>query len=227
MASHDAPEPEPTEGSSPWAAAAQRLRQTHTTDAGTTVVSPSVAAQTGIQTPQIGVPAVLDQDAGLAVEHVDLTPSLWLVGAHGGAGESTLALLDDGWAASGHTWPVPAREDEHSVCVLLARTHAAGLAAAQQALTQWGAGDVDPRVELLGLILVADAPGRLPRPLRDLATHVAGGAPRTWRLGWIEDWRQGEPIDPSTLSKHDQALVEELLALSEPRRTSDTEMEED
>jgi len=115
----------------------------------------------------------------------------WWVSAHGGAGETTLATATPGTAASEHAWPQPCPDigGAHPV-VLVARTHAAGLLAAQRALTEWAAGSAGA-VQLLGLVLQADAPGRLPAPLRDLSRHVAGGAPRTWSLPWVEAWRLG------------------------------------
>jgi len=120
------------------------------------------------------------------------TPATWWwVGAHGGAGETTLAAGAPGTAASEHAWPQPCPDigGTHPV-VLVARTHTAGLLAAQRALTEWAAGSAGA-VQLLGLVLLADAPGRLPAPLRDLSRHVAGGAPRTWSLPWVEAWRLG------------------------------------
>jgi hypothetical protein len=54
-------------------------------------------------------------------------------------------------------------------------------------------------VQLLGLVAVADAPGRLPRPLRDLLRLVSGGVPRMWEMPWVESWRLGDPPTPSTL----------------------------
>nr|WP_245702893.1 hypothetical protein [Arthrobacter subterraneus] len=47
-------------------------------------------------------------------------------------------------------------------------------------------------MELMGLAVLADAPGKLPKPLRDLATIVGGGAPRLWHLPWVEAWRTGD-----------------------------------
>ncbi|MFW1494664.1 DUF6668 family protein, partial [Vibrio parahaemolyticus] len=76
---------------------------------------------------------------------------MWWVGAHGGAGESTLAALMPGSQAAGHSWPrtasaTPART------VLVARSDAHGLRAAQAAMRQWAAGLV-PSVEVLGLVV--------------------------------------------------------------------------
>jgi hypothetical protein len=73
----------------------------------------------------------------------------------------------------------------------VARTTAAGLHAAQQLTRQWATGSLD--VELVGLVLIADARGRLPRALRELAALVAGGAPELWELPWVEAWRTEQP----------------------------------
>jgi len=118
---------------------------------------------------------------------------LWWVGAHGGAGESTLEQLLERSGAAGHAWPIMADQQAPPArVVLVARTHATGLRAAQQAATEWAAGLV--AVKLVGLVLIADAPGRLPRVLRDYAQLVCGAVPRAWRLPWIEAWRSGEPV---------------------------------
>ncbi|GAA3612891.1 hypothetical protein GCM10022266_27170 [Agrococcus terreus] len=39
-------------------------------------------------------------------------------------------------------------------------------------------------MDVLGLVLIADAPGKLPKPLKELVHVVSGGAPRTWHLPW-------------------------------------------
>ncbi|MCY1237464.1 hypothetical protein D9M72_501620 [compost metagenome] len=70
-----------------------------------------------------------------------------------------------------------------------------GLKAAQGALIQWASGAA-PIADLLGLAVLADAPGKLPKPLRDFAALIGGGAPRLWMLPWVESWRQGETADP-------------------------------
>lgn len=122
------------------------------------------------------------------------TATVWVVGAHGGAGETTVASLAPGWAGTGGSWPVLAPEVAAPACLLCARTSAAGLLAAQAALRQWAADGTG--VDLLGLVLLADAPGRLPAPLRDLSRLVAGGAPRVWSIPWVDPWRLGEPTVP-------------------------------
>jgi hypothetical protein len=87
---------------------------------------------------------------------------------------------------------VPVPPSPAAPVVLVARTSFAGLSAAQRAATEWAAGQLGRSVELLGLVLIADAPGRAPRQLRHLEEVVVGGVPRTWRIAWHEPWRLGE-----------------------------------
>lgn len=146
------------------------------------------ASVTGPTHPQAGI--VVPED-GLPVRPTTGSASLFIVGAHGGAGESTVAGLDPRWLATDHTWPeVPDGSTAH--CVVVARTHVPGLLAAQRALTQWAASGAGPSARCAGLLLIADAPGRLPSPILDMVKHVSGGAPRLWRLDWIEQWRLGD-----------------------------------
>ncbi len=159
-----------------------------------TPVLPVLAPQaSSVQSPRSALPR-------RSVELNGPPVSMWWVGAHGGAGESTLEQLLEGSRANGHAWPhAEERPMTLPPVILVARTHARGLRAAQLAATEWAAGNVP--VQLYGLALVADAPGRLPKPLRDFATVIAGGLPRVWRLPWVEAWRLGEPVSPETTPK--------------------------
>ena len=139
--------------------------------------------------------------------------AVWWLGAHGGAGESTLEELFSGSRAAEHAWPVAALGEPPASVVLLARTHAHGLRAAQHATREWAAGEV--RVRLLGLLLVADAPGRLPHALRQLADLIAGGVPAVWSLPWVEAWRVGDPPGPANAPKVLGRLLEDLRAMTE------------
>lgn len=139
------------------------------------------------------------------------TVALWWVGAHGGAGESTLEQLLEGSRAMGHAWPhAEVGETPLPPVILVARTSAHGLRSAQLAATEWASGDV--AVNLHGLVLIADAPGRLPKPLKDFSQVIAGGVPRVWRLPWVEAWRQGEPVSADTAPKRIVAFLDELRA---------------
>lgn len=167
-------------------------------------VEPLQPSLPGPDLPQRGVPA--PERGGLRVRAVRPGPTLWVVGAHGGSGESSIASLCPQWSGTGRAWPSLAGAS----CVLVARTHYSGLTAAQAALTQWAAWTGPPPM-LEGLILIADAPKKLPRPLRDLAALVAGGSPRTWHLPWIEEWRLGEV---SADSRPVSQLVSTLTSLA-------------
>lgn len=125
---------------------------------------------------------------GLPHRDVSAGASLWIVGAHGGAGESTIAQLVAGWKPAQHAWPTT--QPTPAAVLLVARTSVLGLRAAQHAMIQWASGDT--AVDLLGLAVIADAPGQLPRPLRDYLQLLAGGVSRLWRIGWNEAWRQGQ-----------------------------------
>lgn len=160
----------------------------------------------GPPSPQPGVPAP-DVADRLPRRTTPETAAAWWVGTHGGAGESTLAALIPGTKPSGHTWPIPEHASTANRVVLVARTNYAGLVSAQRAATEWASGSLGDTVTLHGLVLVADAPGRLPKPLRDLAQIIGGGVPRLWRLPFIETWRTG-PINQT------QLLPRELRALS-------------
>lgn len=174
------------------------------------VVGAAVHPVTGPQSPQRGVPAP-DRVDQLPVYTRGQSADLWWLGVHGGAGESSLAALFPGGTAADHGWPRTAGSAPARV-VLVARSNMRGLRAAQAAATQWAAGLV-PNVEVLGLVIVADAPGRLPRPLRDFAHLVGGGVPRTWNVPWIESWRLGEPSALSDAPREVRRLVDELHAL--------------
>lgn len=143
-------------------------------------------------TPQPGI--VAPSEGGLPTRAHVGRAALWVLGVHGGAAESAIAQLDPTWAAAEHAWPSPPPPQPPRV-VLTCRSSAGGLLAAQSAARQWAAS-ATPQLDLLGLVIVADAPGRLPKPLRDLAALVAGGVPRTWTLPWIEAWRLGEQPPP-------------------------------
>jgi hypothetical protein len=142
-------------------------------------------------------------------------PRWWWAGCHGGAGLSTLAAAAPG-TGQVRGWPAPPRPG-FARAVLVARTHAAGLLAAQRAAAQWAAGAVPGNVELLGAVLVADAPGRLPAPLRELAELVRGGMPRSWLVPYLPALRFGP--DPESLAAPPiRALAAELEKLTQGER---------
>ncbi|MEU5959214.1 DUF6668 family protein [Streptomyces sp. NPDC047525] len=153
---------------------------------------------------------------GLPISAVPTPPApgwLWL-GVHGGAGVTTLQSAVPGGRDAGRLWPAPYGAITHPV-VLVCRSSYGGLMAARAAIVQWASGQV-PGIELLGLVVVADAPGKLPRPLRDLMRLVAGGVARTWSVQWMEEWRLGEP-PMNHPTRELTAFGRELARLTEKR----------
>ncbi|MET4926991.1 hypothetical protein P3L51_32340, partial [Streptomyces sp. PSRA5] len=115
------------------------------------------------------------------------------VNAHGGGGASTLAQALGG-ADLGTGWPEPA-EGEPADILLVARTHAGGIRAASQALNALRTGDHPVGVSLVAVVLVADAPGRLPRQL-GRRIRVLRSAADVHRIPWVPGWRLGQEVDP-------------------------------
>jgi hypothetical protein len=139
----------------------------------------------------------------------DDADSLWLVGAHGGAGSSTLGAAY-GLPALTRRWPI-SREGTH--VVLVCRANLSGLETARSAAREWASNDL-PNVQVHGLIIVADAPGRAPKPLQQLATHVAGTVPRVWHVDWIEQLRTS-PATPELATGPLKSLTPQIQLLRE------------
>ncbi|WP_413807657.1 DUF6668 family protein [Streptomyces sp. OE57] len=114
------------------------------------------------------------------------------VSAHGGAGASTLARVLGG-ADVGRRWPDPAQGEPGRI-LLVARTHAAGTRAVSQVLNALRMAEHPAGVRLIAVVLVADAPGRLPRAL-GRRVRVLRSAAKVHRVPWIPAWRAGEDVD--------------------------------
>lgn len=136
--------------------------------------------------------------------------ALWITGAHGGAGESRIAELLHGARITDHCWPILQDGNKPQV-LLVCRSDMRGLTAARSALTQWASGAA-PELDLLGLAVLADAPGKTPKALRDFAAIVGGGAPRLWTLPWVEAWRHGDSTTPPT--REYQRFITDIAALA-------------
>ena len=123
---------------------------------------------------------------------VDGAPRLWIVGAHGGAGTSTWArILNVGDA--GASWPQHVNPSRSLDIVVCCRSTAAGLRAAQDVGIEWASGALPG--QLVGLVVGADAPGRLPRELRDQLQITSGAFPRYAFVPWQAHWRFAKESD--------------------------------
>ena len=166
-----------------------------------------IARPNGPQAPQPFIPP--GPGPALPARHAPGPAQLWWMGVHGGAGETTLAALSPVGRAAEHAWPVT-EFGQHAV-VLVTRTHHYGLMGARQAAIEWARGEIS--VRLIGLTLVADAPGRIPKPLRDLTDLVVGAVPRIWNIPWVEAWRMA-PADIQTAPRAVRRLLAETTALT-------------
>ncbi|MEV7437080.1 hypothetical protein ACIQJX_25530 [Streptomyces griseoviridis] len=109
------------------------------------------------------------------------------VGTHGGAGVSTLATVYGGHDC-GRDWPAP---DAPRSVLLVARTHASGLASLLRTLEMFRRGQVPAGLDLDGVALVADGQGRLPRPLERQARLIEATVD-AYRVPWVTAWRLGD-----------------------------------
>ncbi|MGW1144149.1 DUF6668 family protein [Streptomyces sp. NPDC002454] len=126
------------------------------------------------------------------------------VGAHGGAGVTTLAQVFGGVDA-GRSLPLPAQGGPQTV-VLVARTHASGLRAVSRVLDAFRRGQEPPGTTLAAVVLVADAPGRLPRPLQQ-RIKVIGSVVPVHRVPWVPAWRTGDLTVPPPRQTADLAAL--------------------
>ncbi len=128
-----------------------------------------------------------------------------LLGAHGGAGVSSLlrAGLDAMAVDADRRWP------QAGAVVLVARTSTSGLEWARDLARQHASG-LAGDVELLGLVLVPDAPGRLPARTAGLRDLITGAFARTWYLPWLEEWRVAAATELLPLHPDVQHLAAEL-----------------
>nr|WP_120492068.1 DUF6668 family protein [Corynebacterium lactis] len=111
-------------------------------------------------------------------------PAVWLVGAHGGAGATTLAHVLAPMGDAGCRWPAG---EENPYCAVVCRSTAEGLERAHQAALQARAGKAGDIV-LLGIIIVDDAPGRTPKALERKISVISEHF-RIWRIPYLEGIR--------------------------------------
>lgn len=161
---------------------------------------------TGATRPQLSVPQPDQADRLPRRNTTGREPRFWWLGVHGGAGETSLARLDKNTRAAEHNWPLTA---VGSVIALVARSNIPGLRAARLAATEWASGSL-PGIHVAGLVVMADAPGRLPKEIRDFARVVGGGVPHMWHFPWVDGWRHGHEIAIEELPKEARTTLEQV-----------------
>jgi hypothetical protein len=207
----------------PWLAAARTLRADEPTDRSLAVRSesvpdrrPSHAVQPGeaATAPGRRIPRWIERPRPhLGEGTASGAARWWWLGVHGGAGVSTLAELVPGGADAFRFWPSPSVHGGPDGLVLICRTHAHGLRCARAALNQWNSHDVPDRLTMLGLVAIADAPGKLPIPQAQALRLLSGAVDRLWTVPYLEDLRRapdlrGLPMPPALVK-----LASDLEAL--------------
>ncbi|ATL72554.1 hypothetical protein CRH09_39930 (plasmid) [Nocardia terpenica] len=131
-------------------------------------------------------------------------PAVWLLGAHGGAGVSTLAQMLAPAGDCGRRWPA-GLGGESPYVVIVTRETIEGLSRAHDLLRQFHCGLAARRTVLLGLITTAHQAGRQPKPIRrylDVIWDLVPEAGR-WRVEWQGDWPLTELKDLPTWTPGD------------------------
>ncbi len=116
---------------------------------------------------------------------------VWLLGTHGGSGARCLSAVLTGTRLTGKTWPTPVSDREP--VVLVCRGNHRGLSSAQEYARVYRDGRLAGQLQLVGVIVSADAPGRTPPPLRRLERLLSGAAPIIGHAPWEPTWRTGPP----------------------------------
>lgn len=128
------------------------------------------------------------------------------VGAHGGAGTTSLCEAIPGGADFGRLFPEEAGVPGLAT-VVVCRSNGRGLAAAREAAAKgasFGAA-------VLGLVVVADmAEHRRPKPLAEALHLTRGGYQELWEMPWVPAWRFGEPPAPANSPPQVRELLVDL-----------------
>ncbi|MFF2088609.1 hypothetical protein ACFVVM_32900 [Nocardia sp. NPDC058176] len=133
-------------------------------------------------------------------------PAGWLLGAHGGAGVSTLAQMMAPLGDCHRRWPL-GRGGESPLVVIVVRETIPGLVQAHSLLRQYHCGMAGPGARLLGMISVANRPGRSSRSIRrylDLVQQLVPEQGR-WQLDWQDEWPQTKITELPTWQPRSQA----------------------
>ena len=137
-------------------------------------------------------------------------PTWFFVAAHGGTGASLLAkfsrqayetalkavreagerpaTLPAFGMAAGRAWPNPAQEPT-GISVVVCQTTMRGLAWARDLAAQYLSGRTPAGTHLLGVVTVADQPGRLPQPIAAAKNLLGGAYAHSWHVPYVPEYR--------------------------------------
>lgn len=136
--------------------------------------------------------------------------SLCWVSVSGGAGSTSLAHINGDESLTA-CWPEPSRGWPSTV-VLVARSNIASLNAAGRFLQEAVARSV-PDLDVVGLVVSADAPGRMPRAVKARISEL-GALTTVWALPWVSQWRE-HPYSADPAAEKVVATVAALISPEE------------
>ncbi len=132
-------------------------------------------------------------------DELDWDPLVWFVGAHGGAGVTSLAHAIAAAGDAGRRWPAA---DRYPWCVVVSRSTLAGLEAAHDAVLQAKAG-LAGGCQVLGLAVVADAPGGYSSVVEEKIRVLTKLTPNLWEIAYQPWWRDHLPSEIPSWDPHD------------------------
>ncbi|GAA5104913.1 hypothetical protein [Nocardia iowensis] len=112
-------------------------------------------------------------------------PLFAVLGAHGGAGASTLAQWWAPAADTGLAWPASPRTTQR--VLIAARLCMTGLTAAAERLREWHGGYAPDGITVIGLTLTAARPGSVPSAVRRYRSVVAELVDDIYDIGWHDE----------------------------------------
>ena len=143
----------------------------------------------GVATPP--APVVASAPPPPAVAPASGATRVWLLGTHGGSGVRCLAAVLPGTGCAGKAWPAP--QTGREPVVLVCRGNHRGLRSAQEYARAYRDSGLAEQLQLVGVIVSADAPGRTPPALRRLERLLSGAVPILGHAPWEPTWRIGPP----------------------------------
>ncbi len=144
-------------------------------------------------------------------------PPLWAVlGAHGGAGASTLARWWAPAADTGLAWPGSPRTTQR--VLIAARLCIPGLTAAAERLREWHSGCAPDGVSVIGLALTAARPGAVPAPVRRYRSIIAELVDQIYDISWhdelivceLSELAQYSPLIPAPPARRRRRLTKSV-----------------
>jgi hypothetical protein len=143
------------------------------------------------------------------------------VGAHGGAGTTTLAAITGLGVDAGVGWPTPIPGNPPIWVVLVCRASASGALAATGAVEQWRRQPNLADIKIVGVVSVAASARKPPRRATERLRMLSGWVPAWWRVGWTEEYLAAD--DPRTLGMSpDVAALHHALSRTLSRAITST-----